>query len=57
MGQLAAEFPEVQDVLAIRLKEADLKIPSRPPIAQGVAKANSDAASRRNVLPAGASAQ
>lgn len=30
MGQLATEFPEVQDILSMRLKEADLKIPTRP---------------------------
>ncbi len=36
MGQLAAEFPEVQDVLSIRLKEADLKIPMRPPTTHGM---------------------
>ena len=51
MGQLAAEFPEVQDVMAIRLKEADLKVPLRPPTAQGVTSSNNAAASRRNFAP------
>eukprot|EP01006_Ploeotia_vitrea_P018370 TRINITY_DN49760_c0_g1_i1.p1 TRINITY_DN49760_c0_g1~~TRINITY_DN49760_c0_g1_i1.p1 ORF type:complete len:101 (+),score=11.60 TRINITY_DN49760_c0_g1_i1:29-304(+) len=46
MGQLAAEFPEVQDVLSMRLKDADLKIPARPPTAY-VTNANN--ASRRNM--------
>lgn len=34
LGQLSAEFPEVQDILSMRLKEAELKIPARPPTSQ-----------------------
>jgi coiled-coil domain-containing protein 39 len=30
LGQLASEFPEVADGLAVRLQEAELKIPSKP---------------------------
>mmetsp|Transcript_20949 Transcript_20949/g.30202 ORF Transcript_20949/g.30202 Transcript_20949/m.30202 type:complete len:930 (+) Transcript_20949:83-2872(+) len=30
LGQLANEFPEVTDVLSVRLQEADLKIPAKP---------------------------
>jgi len=46
MGQLATEFPEVQDILSMRLKEADLKIPTRP-----TATHNSNATQRR--IPTG----
>ena len=31
LGQLASEFPEVSDVLALRLEEANLQMPPRPP--------------------------
>ena len=31
LGQLASEFPEVSDVLAQRLEEANLQMPPRPP--------------------------
>ena len=31
LGQLAIEFPEVTDYLNARLKEADLRLPQRPP--------------------------
>lgn len=37
MGQLAGEFPEVVDDLSSRLKEAELRIPARPPNKVGVA--------------------
>lgn len=31
LGQLANEFPEVQEALQVRLQEADLRLPSKPP--------------------------
>lgn len=31
LGQLATEFPEVSELLALRLQEADLRMPARPP--------------------------
>lgn len=31
LGQLANEFPEVSETLAIRLQEADLRLPVKPP--------------------------
>jgi hypothetical protein len=31
LGQLATEFPEVSELLAVRLQEADLRMPARPP--------------------------
>jgi len=31
LGQLAGEFPEVSNDLAVKLQEADLRIPSKPP--------------------------
>lgn len=31
LGQLANEFPEVQEALQVRLQEADLRVPSKPP--------------------------
>mmetsp|Transcript_29653 Transcript_29653/g.65722 ORF Transcript_29653/g.65722 Transcript_29653/m.65722 type:complete len:907 (+) Transcript_29653:104-2824(+) len=37
LGQLATEFPEVQEALQIRLKEADLRLPSKPPAKMGMA--------------------
>ena len=47
MGQLSAEFPEVQDVLSMRLKDADLKIPLRPPTTYNVSNANNASSQRR----------
>lgn len=35
LGQLAAEFPEVQESLQVRLQEADLRLPSKPPAKMG----------------------
>eukprot|EP01034_Spumella_vulgaris_P025163 gene25163-31589_t len=32
LGQLSNEFPEVSDALAQRLQEADLRLPSEPPV-------------------------
>jgi hypothetical protein len=40
MGQLAGEFPEVVENLSSALKEADLRIPARPPNKTGVANRN-----------------
>ena len=37
MGQLAGEFPEVVDDLSSRLKDAELRIPARPPNKLGAA--------------------
>ena len=31
LGQLANEFPEVQEALQVRLQDADLRLPSKPP--------------------------
>jgi hypothetical protein len=35
LGQLANEFPEVQESLQMRLQEADLRLPSKPPAKMG----------------------
>lgn len=35
LGQLANEFPEVQEALQTRLQEADLRLPSKPPAKVG----------------------
>jgi hypothetical protein len=31
LSQLSIEFPEVQETLQVRLKEADLRLPVKPP--------------------------
>ena len=36
LGQLANEFPEVQEALQTRLQEADLRLPSKPPAKVGM---------------------
>ena len=46
MGQLSNEFPEVVDNLASRLKEADLRIPARPPNRGGVTAGGNRSSSR-----------
>ena len=40
LGQLANEFPEVQEALQVRLQEADLRLPSKPPAKMGAPAAN-----------------
>ena len=47
MGQLAGEFPEVVENLSSALKDADLRIPARPPNKTGLTNRNSS--SRGNV--------
>ncbi|RYH20390.1 hypothetical protein EON65_23575 [archaeon] len=32
MGQLSQEFPEVTDTLSSRLRDADLRLPTKPPV-------------------------
>lgn len=49
VGQLSAEFPEVVDNLASRLKEADLRIPARPPNKGGVTAGGNRSTSRGGV--------
>lgn len=39
LGQLANEFPEVQEALQTRLQEADLRLPSKPPAKVGAGAA------------------
>lgn len=39
LGQLSAEFPEVSDMLAVRLQEADLRMPTRPPAKSSITAA------------------
>jgi hypothetical protein len=36
LGQLASEFPEVSDQMSLKLKEADLRMPTKPPTRGGV---------------------
>jgi len=43
LGQLASEFPEVQEALQTRLQEADLRLPSKPPVKVGAAGGNNNA--------------
>lgn len=51
LAQLSGEFPEVADVLAMRLKEADLRLPQR-----GLGQTSADpAAAGRGRTPGGAS--
>ena len=46
MGQLSGEFPEVVENLASRLKDADLRIPARPPNRAGLTAGGNRSSSR-----------
>jgi hypothetical protein len=56
LGQLATEFPEVSELLAVRLQEADLRMPARPPpktISVQQHNAQNGTASRKNTSTKG----
>jgi hypothetical protein len=49
LGQLANEFPEVQESLQVRLQEADLRLPSKPPMKVGINGVNNAATASNNI--------
>ena len=58
LGQLANEFPEVQEALQQRLQEADLRLPSKPPAKLNSTNNNMNNQSMRvNVVNRGAMEQ
>jgi len=50
LSQLSIEFPEVQETLQIRLKEADLRLPVKPPKVTSSANAGSNNSVRIGVV-------